>query len=288
MTSRETPLIIDTDVGGDPDDAIALAVAARSVPQLALVITSDERDGERARFARYFLDLLGRDDVPVIAGASLGETRYFSVDGLVPPSIESQSTGVLEAVAELCGRTEGPVRWVGMGPLSNLAGVLSSEPVLASQLAITQMGGAIRYRDPPRAEHNFRLDPSAASTFIHRAHRPRLIVSDVTFTPEIEITDESALYRRLSEAEATDWRAVLKAHLDRWFAAFYPGTFQHDPLTLSAALELPFVDFDFEAVALDDAGRMTRDPAGRPLFLSRAARYEAFLGWPEAQLDMNG
>jgi hypothetical protein len=30
VTSRQAPLIIDTDVGGDPDDAIALAVAARA------------------------------------------------------------------------------------------------------------------------------------------------------------------------------------------------------------------------------------------------------------------
>jgi hypothetical protein len=119
------------------------------------VITSDEQDGERARFARYFLDLLGRDEVPVIAGASLGDTRYW---------------------------------------------------------------------------------------------------------------------------------AVLKAHLDRWFEAFYPGTLQHDPLTLSAALELPFVDFDFDAVAVDADGRMSRDPAGRPLFLSRAARYEAILGWLDGHL----
>jgi pyrimidine-specific ribonucleoside hydrolase len=278
-------LIIDTDVGGDPDDAIALAIAARAVPHLALVVTSDETDGERARFARYFLDLLGRPEVPVIAGADLGERRYFSIDDLVPQTIGAQPTDVVDAVAELCRRIDGPVRWVGMGPVSNLARVLSSQPDLAAQLVITQMGGAIQYRDPARAEHNFRLDPSAATTFIREARRPRLIISDVTFTPAIEITADSDLYRRLSEEKVTGWRTVLKSHLDRWFAAFYPGSFQHDPLTLSAALELPFVDFDFDSVTLDESGRMTRDPAGQSVFVSRAARYDAFLRWLDAQLD---
>ncbi|WP_174553488.1 hypothetical protein [Nocardia lijiangensis] len=42
-------LIIDTDRGGDPVDAIALAVAVASrLPELALVATSDECGGRRA------------------------------------------------------------------------------------------------------------------------------------------------------------------------------------------------------------------------------------------------
>lgn len=58
-----TPLILDTDIGGDPDDAIAVALAARRFPERALVITTDEHRGGRARFARQFLDLLGRPEV---------------------------------------------------------------------------------------------------------------------------------------------------------------------------------------------------------------------------------
>lgn len=45
---RGTPIVIDTDIGGDPDDAVALAVAARQVPQLVPVVTSDEHEGQRS------------------------------------------------------------------------------------------------------------------------------------------------------------------------------------------------------------------------------------------------
>lgn len=40
--ARDAPLIIDTGIGGDADDALALVAAARSVPALALVVTCDE------------------------------------------------------------------------------------------------------------------------------------------------------------------------------------------------------------------------------------------------------
>ncbi len=62
------PLIVDTDAGCDPDDAIAIVLAARE-PTLALVTTVDELGGRRARFVRMLLDLLGRTDVPVVTAS---------------------------------------------------------------------------------------------------------------------------------------------------------------------------------------------------------------------------
>src|SRR5262245_11496807 len=85
-SGHPVPIILDTDIGGDPDDAVAVAFAARRVPELALVVTTDERRGQRACFARRFLDLLGRPDVAVIVGRDLGNTRWFVVDDLLDPS----------------------------------------------------------------------------------------------------------------------------------------------------------------------------------------------------------
>ncbi|HEX3731733.1 MAG TPA: nucleoside hydrolase, partial [Mycobacteriales bacterium] len=138
-----SPLIIDTDIGGDPDDAIAIAIAARSTPELALVVTSDECGGERARFARHYLDLLGRPEVPVVAGRQLADTRYHVVDGLIPADVPPQPADVLAAVDHVTDSTDGPIRWCGIGPLSNLADVLAARPQLRERLRVTQMGGAI-------------------------------------------------------------------------------------------------------------------------------------------------
>ncbi|WP_036495917.1 nucleoside hydrolase [Nocardia sp. BMG111209] len=282
---RGTPVIIDTDIGGDPDDAIAVTCAARGVPELALVLTADENHGQRARFARHVLDLHGRAEVPVVAGADLGNIRYYCVEDLIPPDIPGQRDDPIAAVRAVCAATDGPVRWVGMGPLTNLARILDAAPELAPRLVITQMGGAIAYRDPAKAEHNFRLDPAAASFVVGHAVHLFLMLSDTTFTPEIEIDRDSELYKRLAATDAPEWARLLATHLDNWFDRFYPGTRQHDPLTLTAALQLPFVDFARRAIVLGDDARMRVDPRGRSVRASSRADYAAFRAWLAGQLD---
>ena len=115
--------------------------------------------------------------------------------------------------------------------------------------------------------------------------KPWLVLSDVTFRHEMELTALSTVYRRLSEADAPAWAATVVAHMDRWFERFYSGTMQHDALALTAALQLPFVSFDLDRVGVDEMGRLRLDEAGSPAFLSRSADYEAFMRWLSLWLD---
>lgn len=281
---RGTPVIIDTDIGGDVDDAIAVAVAARQVPELTLVTTADEMRGERARFARHLLDLLGRGDVATVAGDSPGESPYYCVEGFVPDSVPAQPVDVVAAVRRVCATTVGPVRWVGLAPLTNLARVVAEAPELARRLRVTQMGGALRYRDPESAEHNIHLDVAGAHAVLRAVAdgvlaTPEFVSADVTFTPRIAIAAHSPLYAQLRSPGAPEWTGLLADHLDRWFARFYPDTMQHDPLTLSAALGLPFVTSEDLALEMDEIGRTTRARGGTPVRWSVSADYDAFLTW---------
>lgn len=274
------PMIIDTDLGGDPDDAVALVVAARRVPELRLVVTSDEYGGERARLVRYLLDLVGRRDVRVVAGSDLGNSRMWVMDGVCPAEVPRQDTDVVGVIDEVCAGIEGRIRWVGMGPLSNLARLQREEPLLLPRFAVTQMGGAINYRDPSRAEHNFRVDPAAAIRMLPELGlwNPTFVVSDVTFDPAMEITRESALYQRWARPNALPWERVLREHFDRWMAK-YPGSMQHDALTLAAAMLWPGVRFVREHVALDDLARMSLYADGTEIAMSVSADYPAFMEW---------
>ncbi len=276
------PLILDTDIGGDPDDAFALVVAAQ-LPELTLVVTSDEYAGRRARLARHLLDLLGRADVPVVAGRDLGNTRYWAADGLVPDDASDQSTDVGAAVDDVLARQQGPVRWLGIGAWSNLADLLTDQPDLAQRLTVTLMGGGLNYRHPDRAEHNIRLDVDAARTVLSRATRPWIVPSDVTFHPDNEVTTASPEYGVLAQTDAPAWAMLLRTYVDQWFARFHAGTMQHDAMALALAMGLPFLDATLTGVDLDPIGRMIT--GAKQVFLTRSVDYQAFRRWLRDRLQ---
>ncbi|NUR98249.1 MAG: nucleoside hydrolase [Kribbellaceae bacterium] len=281
----QAPMVIDTDAGGDPDDAVALVVAARRVPELVLVVTSDEFGGERARFVRWLLDLVGRSDVRVVAGADLGNRRGFVVDGMCPAEVGRQGTDVVGAVSVELAAVDGRVRWVGMGTLSNLAVLQRERPELVARMVVTQMGGAIDYRHPERAEHNFRADPAAVIELLPTLERwgpATFVMSDVTFHPAMRLTADSAIYRRWAGTGARPWERMLREHFDRWTAK-YPAM-QHDSLALAAAMLWPGVRFARERVALDELARMRPAVDGIEVALSVSADYSAFMAWLEEGL----
>jgi purine nucleosidase len=72
---------LDTDLGGDTDDACALALLlGQAGVELADVTTVADRTGRRAGYARHCLRLAGRDGIPVIAGAGRSMTTLQSAE----------------------------------------------------------------------------------------------------------------------------------------------------------------------------------------------------------------
>lgn len=277
-------VVLDTGLGYDPDDFVTVVIAARTIPNLA-VVTADETRGRRALLARHVLDLLGRPDVPVITRIDIGgEHRFLINDDLSqldqhPYDVTAATDQLAEAVAQLSATTTGPIRWVGMGPMTNLTALLTYTPDLAERLKVTQMGGWLdRYRDITRASHNFRTDPASAGLALRALHAPRLVLSDYTNSDIIQITPKWALLRRLEAPTAPAWARLLAAHFEAWFER-RPGSWMHDPLTLSAALGLPFVTFRPERIRIARDARIYRDPTGRPMEVSCAVDCDGFLDW---------
>jgi purine nucleosidase len=65
---------LDTDLGGDTDDACALALLlGQAGVELAGITTVADRDGHRAGYVRHYLSLAGRDGIP-------GDRRGRTVD----------------------------------------------------------------------------------------------------------------------------------------------------------------------------------------------------------------
>ena len=146
------PLILDTDIGIDVDDALALCLAALDPRfELRAVTTVNGDTQKRAQVARALLRVCGREDVPVGAGASspidgrthttmpLAYVDAHEVQGLVaephPPAHE-----VLAAALEAASSRD-PVTVCTIGPVTNVASFLNARPDLLDRVARVQMMG---------------------------------------------------------------------------------------------------------------------------------------------------
>ncbi|MCA1325595.1 nucleoside hydrolase [Herbaspirillum sp. alder98] len=188
--------IIDCDPG--IDDALALLLAAGS-PELDLLavttVAGNRPAPVTARNARQILDLAGRPQVPVHAGAERplaggaprcnlvhGEDGLGGVD-LGQPGAIAAGHAAIALVDMLRQHSPASIDLVAMGPLTNLAlAELLSPGVLqrAGRLAI--MGGALRVPGNirPAAEFNFYADALAADIVLRSGAAISLFALDVT------------------------------------------------------------------------------------------------------------
>ena len=265
---------------------MALAAAARVVPNL-VVVTADETRGRRAQLARHALNLLDRTDVAVIPGFDLGgEDRFLLDTDYLPPEDEEDFLErirgldrMIAAVVELCETTTGPIQWVGLGPMSNLTAVISRLPEIADRVRVTQLGGVHdRHRGRTAASENFRVDPTSAGLALRALHTPRLLLGDHTDHDALQITPNSPLLQMLEQPNPPRWAGLLALHLQAW-SADERTAWLRDPLSLCAALGLPFVAFRTEKIGIHPDGRLYRTPHGRPIQVSDTVDYAAARTW---------
>jgi len=176
-------LLIDTDIGSDIDDALAIAFALRR-PELEVVgITTCAGDVvARARLAMKLLRVAGRTDVPVAAGyefplatvgpqtwrdyldgKGLGRHRLthtaYVKDGDPEATCEVRRDAV-QLIIETVEAHPGEVGIVVIGPYTNVAAALAMQPSIAPKIKfIAMMGGELAIH---RLEHNIKSDAQAA------------------------------------------------------------------------------------------------------------------------------
>src|SRR4051812_45749642 len=148
MSGVPTPLILDTDIGGDVDDALALALCVRH-PEIDLrAVTSVSGDApRRARIAARMLQLAECDDVEVAAGRSgpLPANRADpDLDGSeAAMGVWEREVSPRDAVDVLvaeCRRE--PLTIATVGPQSNVAAALDADEGFAASVGrLAVMGG---------------------------------------------------------------------------------------------------------------------------------------------------
>jgi inosine-uridine nucleoside N-ribohydrolase len=139
---------LDTDLGGDTDDACALAfLLGQPDVDLAGVTTVADRAGRRAGYARHCLDLAGRDGIPVIAGAGLSMTTLQPADPVTgderywPPGLPCCPSPPGAALDLLLRNIERGATVVAIGPWTNLALLQIARPGSLHRTPVVATGG---------------------------------------------------------------------------------------------------------------------------------------------------
>ena len=186
-------IILDTDIGDDIDDALALAFAVMSGKFDVLGVTTVFRNAEqRAELACCVLDALGRLDIPVYAG--IGKTllqsipeweqvvrshrpRQMDVLKKQQPSVQPQSDSAIDFIINTVMASDGDITLVPIGPFTNIAAAFTLEPRLAQKTKIYMMGGAT---DRVRPEWNALCDPEATRIVFGTGAPITMVGLDVT------------------------------------------------------------------------------------------------------------
>lgn len=271
-------VVIDTDIGGDPDDALALLFGLNSPEiRIELIVTSDEHKGHRAEFTRKLLQAL-KINVPVISGSNLGNNRCCVICDLIDADMDSENrkTSYLSAIKKVILRNS-KTYYVCIGPQTNLAQFLRYAPELALKLEIVMMAGTVNYRKKGRAEHNIRYDVGSAREVFYSDADKRYVLSDTTFNPALQVDEHHSIYKRLLDSDSPAKKILLK-NFQNFFRRFYPSTFMHDPLTLSYVINQEFLTFNQRKLELGTDGCMRLSEKGKLATVSTHADYPRFMG----------
>jgi pyrimidine-specific ribonucleoside hydrolase len=236
-----TPIVIDCDPGHDDAIAILLALASPEVELRGITTVAGNQTLEKTtRNALKILELAGRTDIPVAAGADAPLKRTLRIaanvhgeSGLDGPDLPEPTTKPVEGhAADVLDRWLEPgVVLVPTGPLTNVALLLERHPEVRQRLErIVWMGGAIAEGNvTPAAEFNAFVDPEAAAAVFGSGIAVTMIGLDIT---------HKALFTRAhaDRLRGTGRAGRVVAELSDFFQRFHESRYGFDGSPIHDAL----------------------------------------------------
>jgi inosine-uridine nucleoside N-ribohydrolase len=234
--SDPTPILLDCDPGHDDAIALLLALASPELELLGVTTVAGNQTLEKTTAnALRVLEFVGRPDVPVAAGADRPLARELFIaayvhgesglDGptLPPPRGAPVAQHAVDFLAERILGSPRPVTLVPVGPLTNVALLLSRYPEAAENVErIVLMGGAVAEGNvTPAAEFNIYVDPEAAWRVFHSRVPVTMVGLDVTH--QALMTDAHA-----ERLRAAGDAGRMVAELYDFFIEYHRRTYGHE------------------------------------------------------------
>jgi len=247
VPATNTPTILDCDPGHDDAIALLLALASPEIDLLGVTTTYGNQTLEKTTAnALRVLELVGRTDVPVAAGAARPLNRELVVaahvhgeSGLDGPVLPPAATAPVseDAVAFIADRVRSagrPVTLVPTGPLTNVARYLEVQGRVGIE-RIVLMGGSIAEGNmTPAAEFNVWCDPEAAQQVFSSGLDVTMIGLDVTHKAILGPAVEERL-------RASGRVGTFVAELNAFFSRYHRATYGWDGAPIHDAVAVAHV-----------------------------------------------
>lgn len=267
MENETRRRILDTDIGSDVDDILALvALANMDGGQLVGVTTVHGDTNLRARIAQYVCNSLGLSEVCVTAGETgtvggrpIGR-GWKGHEGQGIPEIDCVSFEIdlngVDFLLEQVRMHPGQIDIFAIGPLTNIARAIEHDSEFAQSIGHLYIMGGAFWLD--RAEHNIVCDPEAAAVVFGSGIPMTVCGLDVTTKVLLRETDVQRISRSLGELGA-----ILEQQIRQWWAykesigdfmddsGKVTANYPHDPLALLPAANPELFEFKRGVVRID-------------------------------------
>jgi len=262
-------IIIDTDIGSDVDDAIALVLALKS-PELKVEgITTVYGDSMlRAQIVLKLLELMDIDNIPVAAGIDKPLLREREIwwtghegKGILTDedkNLKPIDKHAVDFLIEKIMENPGEITLVTIGPLTNIAAAIIKEPkIIENVKEIVMMGGVARIFDnAPEIryiEHNIHCDSEAALVVFNSNIPITMVGLDVTLKVPINRTH----LQRIKNV-GTNLTDTLVRLIEIWWGFLKSdSSCMHDPLALSYCIHPEFLKTVNCKVIVETHGKYT-------------------------------
>jgi purine nucleosidase len=261
-----TKVLLDTDIGTDVDDAVALAYLLSQPNCELLGITTVSGEAEkRASLASLLCQAAGRE-IPIYPGADhpmQGKQRQniaqqASVLPRWPHQTDFPRNQAVDFLANTIRAHPGEVTFLTIGPLTNAGLLFSQYPDVAELLAgLVMMGGNFDESGPEagRTEWNVAGDLTATEITYKTAIRLHRSLG-LNVTQRVMMSADEVR----KKFTAPLLRPVLEM-AEVWYAEFYPFITFHDPLAAAVLFEPDLCSYKEGVVAIENT-----DTPGKTIF----------------------